>query len=59
MNLLYFDKHNPTSMKTSISSEAPSQLGAKKIAFPQNLTDGRADIRTDINNYKVALWPDR
>ncbi len=41
-------------MKTSISSEDPSQLGAEKIAFPPK-PDGWTDIRTDISNYRVAL----
>ena len=36
-------------MKTSISSEALSQFGAEKIAFPQ-----KPDIRTDISNYRIA-----
>ena len=41
-------------MKTSISSEALSQLGPRKSCFPQNLTYGQTDIRTDISNYRVA-----
>ncbi len=38
-----------TRMKTSISSEAPFQLGAEKIAFTP-----KPDIRMDISNYRVA-----
>ncbi len=38
-------------MKTSISSEALSQLGAKEIAFPSKKTYGQKDI----SNYRVAL----
>ncbi len=37
-------------MKTSISSEALTQFGAEKIAFPPKCdgrTHGRTDIRTD------------
>ena len=41
-------------MKTSISNEALSQLGAEKIAFPPK-PDGQTDIRTDISIYRVAL----
>ncbi len=41
-------------MKTSISSEALSHLGAGKIMFPPK-PDGETDIRTDdICIYKVA-----
>ncbi len=36
-------------MKTSISSEAPSQLGAEKIAFPQ-----KPNEQNDSCNYRVA-----
>ncbi len=36
-------------MKTSLSSEAPSQLGFEKIAFPP-----KPDIRKDISNHRVA-----
>ena len=36
-------------MKTFISSEALSQLGAEKIAIPP-----KPDIRTDIIIYRVA-----
>ncbi len=39
-------------MKTSKSSEALSQLGAKKIAFPP-----KPYGRTDISNYRVASLP--
>ncbi len=42
-----------TSMKTSISSEALSQLGAEKIAFPPK-SDGHTDGRTDISICRVA-----
>ncbi len=40
-------------MKTSISSEAPSQLGAEKIAFLPK-PDRRTYGQTDISNYRVA-----
>ncbi len=44
-------------MKTFISSEALTQFGAEKIAFPpkpDGLTDKRTGGQTDIYNYRVA-----
>ena len=39
-------KENKTRSKTSRSSKALSQIGAKKITFPPK-RDGQTDIRTD------------
>ncbi len=56
VRFLFTNKWNKylTRMKTSISSEALTQFGAEKIAFPQKPdrhTDIHKDIRTDISNY--------
>ena len=41
-------------MKTSISSEALSHLGAEKITNLLNLTNRQTYGRTDISIYRVA-----
>ncbi len=43
-----------TRMKTSISSEAPSQSGAEKIAFPPE-PDTQTYGQAYICNYRVAM----
>ncbi len=46
-NIRHKNHSNIFNEKTSISSEAPSQLGGEKIAFPQ-----KYDGQTDICNYR-------